>query len=265
MFIQSLIILLGIPILIIPLFFPIVKEKRLTTSGIIFIIICVGFAFLQFFNERTNSRKEAQLMNDKIELKYSLDSLVTQTKGLTDTLSIFRSALFSIDKQFGETSKKVSSLGRMNDSLNTKIIESDRPQFVITSSKINKSSSPDEPSFIDFIFINQGKRSAINVFGKMYISFRDTTWDTGTISISRSDIFTNNHGFELHYPMKFEPTLATFENPIYYYFKITYSDIVLDTIYPFDLALKVSPALQTELTMCKEWEVENIRKTLKLK
>jgi len=163
------------------------------------------------------------------------------------------------------TNKTVKTLGRINENLQAKIIKSDRPQLVLANTKIMGRNLQEKISSIDFTFINQGKRSATNVFGKMYVSYSDTTWDTGTLSVSRSDIFPNNRGFVLHQPMKFEPDVATYEKPICYYFRLTYSDILLDTLYNFEIAMKVSPALTTELIMCKEWEVDRIRKVLKLK
>ena len=77
--------------------------------------------------------------------------------------------------------------------------------------KINKSSVKGSLSSLDVDFNNFGKRSVADVFGKLYISFRDTILDTGTIPVSRSDIFPNNMGFSYHEQMLFEPTLSTYK------------------------------------------------------
>ncbi len=263
--IQTILIFLGIPILLLPLFCTLSKKKKLTIWGGIFILICIAFAILEYLNVRKASNAEERLNDEKQTLNHRVDSLLDQTRNLSDTVYLFKSILSSLDYQSTITNEKLTSIRKANDSLNNKLIVSDRPVFTLSESKIIKSNFPDSLHSLEFTFTNSGIRSATNVFGKMYISFRDTTWDTGTISVSRSDVFPSKQGFVLHMPMKYRLQDATYQFPIFYYFKFTYSDIILDTIYTFESALKISPSILTELTMCKEWEVEKIRKAVNSK
>jgi hypothetical protein len=220
---------------------------------------------LQILNEHKSSKSESKLEKDKKDSKNEVDSLIKKTINLSDSIQILKGILISIDNKFYETNQKVAFLGKINNSLNKKLIESDRPLLDISMTKINKSSVKGSLSSLDIDFNNFGKRSVADVFGKEYISFRDTIWDTGTISVSRSDIFPNNRGFSLHEKMLFEPILSTYKTPIYYYFKLTYSDIILDTLYKFERIMKVIPDLPNELVLCREWEIEKIRNAINSK
>jgi len=137
--IQFLIIIIGVAIILIPLLGQIKTKRKLTKTGISFIILCIIFAILQVFYAYRSEKNESKLLNDKTELKFTVDSLKTRIVDMSDSISRLKLVLISIDHHFGETSKAFNKLSKINDSLNVKLIETDRPIIVLESSQIRNS------------------------------------------------------------------------------------------------------------------------------
>jgi len=263
MLLKIFLIILGLPILILPLTTKIINNKKLTIGGIFFVIFLALFTLCQFLNEQENSRNEILLENNKVELSKRVDSLYIKTLNLSDSLINLKNILLAIDSQFYYTSNKLFDLRQINDSLNLQLFESDRPIFHLVSTEIHRSKIYNNKYTIDFHFGNEGIRAVTNVFGKMYILFNDTLYYNGTLPISKSDIFPSNKGFTYHSPMKNDPDSTSLEKPIYYYFKLTYSDIILKKSYPYEVVMKLNPFTKgnclEKLVLCKNWEEKKIK------
>jgi len=69
--------------------------------------------------------------------------------------------------------------------------------------------------------------------------------------------------------MKFNPDLTSLEEPYYYYFDLTYSDLILKTTFHYNVAMQIMPfkkgKLIKELGLCKELEKVKIREMLNIK
>ncbi|HEY5124503.1 MAG TPA: hypothetical protein VIK14_12285, partial [Ignavibacteria bacterium] len=193
-------------------------------------------------------------------------------KGTINNLKIITSSIdnksSSIERQLYITDKKVSVFGEKNVSLNQKIFESERPIINLYSAKIT-SDEINKDKHIDFSFFNLGKRAATNVFGKMYGMMDTTIKYLGTLNISRSDNFPSNKGFTFHEPLNFNPDSTSLKTPIYYYFKLTYSDLISGISYNYDIASKLNPFKRgnylPELTMCPNWEIAKMKRTIERK
>lgn len=119
---------------------------------------------------------------------------------------------------------------------------------------------------INIIFKNNGRRPATNIFGKMYSIHGDTVSVKGTISLSRSDIYSNNQGFTIHEPMKFNPDSVSLKIPIHYYINLKYSDLISESSYYYEIAMKLKPFKKgnflNELVLCREWETSNLKERI---
>lgn len=268
MWIKILLIIFGIPILILPITSKI-KDKKLTIYGLSFLICVLAFTTFQIINESQNSKQEVRLVNEKKEIMNKVDSLRILSKNLTDSIDKLKHILLSIDNQFYRTNKKIFQLGKVNDSLNQLVFLTDRPVFHNTSSMIVKSTTSEYQYMIDIDFINEGKRSATNVYGKRYTIIgydNPEIYDNGTIQISRTDVFPDQHGFTVHVPMKFNPDSTNFDKPVYYYFDMKYSDIILKTQYQYEIAVRMDPIKKSkyinELSMCRDWEQAHLKKLI---
>jgi len=252
MIIKILLIILGIPILILPLTTKIIENKKLSKSGMIFLVLIISFAFFQFLNEKNNLKNIHQLSINNNKLKNKIDSL---TK-----------ILLSIDSQFSNTRKELNSLGQINDSLGNKLFESGRPILNIVSTKIIQNKKLKNNYEINIIFNNNGKRPATNIFGKMYSIHGDTVTAKGTVSLSRSDIYSKNQGFTIHEPMKINPDSTSLKMPIYYYINLKYSDLISKSLYNYEIAMKLKPFKKgnflNELVFCREWETSNLKERI---
>ncbi|MCG6191354.1 hypothetical protein [Maribellus maritimus] len=270
MLLKILLIIIGLPILILPLATDLMKNKKITKSGIAFLFFVILFTALQIVNERQNSKAEAKLESEKQDLSNNVDSLKIRTQNLSDSLSNFKKVLLSIDSKFYNTNNKLSDLSKINDSLNIKLIQSDRPIFHLTSTKIYKSKIYNNQHTIDFDFGNEGVRAATNIYGRMFTFFADTLFDNGDLGITKSDTYPNKKGFTIHAPMKVNPDSSSLAEPIYYYFSVHYSDLILKTSYSYVVVMKLPPFKKgncmNELAICKNWEenmmIKRVEKTL---
>jgi uncharacterized protein YlxW (UPF0749 family) len=91
--------------LLLPLISTIIKGKKLTKIGILFIIFAVSFTFLQILNEHKSSKSESKLEKDKKDSKNEVDSLIKKTMNLYDSIQILKGILISIDNKFYETNQ----------------------------------------------------------------------------------------------------------------------------------------------------------------
>ena len=263
MILKILLILIGLPILILPLTTDLIKNKRLTKPGFIFLAIVVVFASFEIIIERQNSSLEAEGEKEKGEMVLTIDSLSIKTKNLSDSLVNLKTILMSIDSQFYYTNYSLSELQIVNDSLSNQLINSDRPILNLSSTKIVKSNLYKDKYEIQFIFINEGKRALTKVKGVSYSIKGFAVYDHGTASTTINDIYSNNKGFTIHHDMKFNPDSTSLKEPIYYYFEFTYSDLILSNSYSFDIVMKMIPFEKgnhyKELVSCRNWENEKIK------
>lgn len=143
------------------------------------------------------------------------------------------------------------------------LIESERPIFNLTSTKIFKSKIYNGEYTIDFNFGNEGKRAVTNVSGRVYTVYKDFVKFNGSLPINRSEVYPSNKGFTFHDKMPINPDTSSLSVPIYYYFTLTYTDLIRETSYPYETVKKLAPFKQgnclDELALCKEWEVNKIK------
>jgi hypothetical protein len=262
-------------------------HKKLTRNGIIFYIAILSAIVFQVIKEFQNSKREDISINkinnltdnlDSVKriafyssdtignLKDSISKLIRVIDLIGDKSSSIESKSGSIERQLYLTDKKVSLLGKTNDSLNKKIFESDRPILSLVSAEITNNKSRGNNHFIDFKFISEGKRPVTNLYGKAYSMYRDTVSIIGTLPVSRSDVFTNQKVLIYSLPMDFDPDSTSIENPIFYYFKLSYSDLILNTSYSLDIAMKMNPFEKgkylTFLVNCPNWEIAKMKRTI---
>ncbi len=253
--------------------------KRLTGWGILFYITVFLGAFLQIKQDKQNTKNEIHLLSQidsltTIALNNSdtINNLKIIVTSSSDTISILKGILGSIESKSNSiesqlylTDKKVSDLGKTNDSLNQKIIESDRPQLVLYSAIIT-SDEFIKKKHINFSFMNNGKRTMTNVFGKVFAMYKDTVHDLGALGISRAETFQTNAGFTYRLRMTLDPDTESLVTAIYYYFKLTYSDLILKTSYDFEIARRLDPFKKGEyrpsLTLCPDWEITKMKRTI---
>ena len=269
MLLSILLIIIGLPILILPLSTDLISNKKITKSGLIFLFFVILFTSLQIINEKRNSTTEEILENKKIDLTKNVDSLKMRTQNLSDSLIIFKKILISIDSQFSNTNSTLFNLRKVNDSLNIKLIESDRPIFHLVKTSIIKSKFFNNQHSIDIIFANEGTRAVTNVYGKQFTLHGDTIFDNGNLQISRTETYPKNQGFTIHTTMRINPDSTSLKEPIYYYFSLNYSDLILKTTYPYVVVMKLIPFSKgnclDELVFCKDWEVNNVKKIIEKK
>ena len=266
MLLKLLLIIFGIPILVLPLIGDILKERKITKIGYYFILFVILFTVFQIVNENLNSKSEKLLKKEKFELRVKVDSLNLTATHLRDSISNLKNILTSIDNQLYVTNNELIGLGQLNDSLNKKIYESDRPLFHLTSTELKKSNKFNTNYVIEIHFGNEGIRAATNVYGDMYTIHGDTIWNNGTLAVSKSDVYPNNRGFTIHAPMKFNPDTQSLKEAIYYYFRINYSDIATNQLYPYEVVMKLNPFEKgnylKELVLCRNWEESKIKKMI---
>jgi len=260
MLLKVLLIIFGIPILILPFFGVIVKKRKLTGIGIVFIISVILFSIFQYLYERNNSKIE------KI-FKYKIDSINIAVNNLRDSLTYFKEIILSVDNQLYITRNELTNIVQKNDSLNKENFESSRPILNLTSTEIKRSTIFKGNYGIEFQFANLGVRAVTNVHGKMYTIHGDTITENGSIPISKSDIYANKKGFTIHSQLKFNPESKSLLEPIYYYFKLTYSDIISKQVYPYEIVMKFNPfdngKFMNELILCRNWEKTKIKSMVK--
>lgn len=265
MWIKALLIITGIPILILPIISKIKNDKNLTAYGYLFLILVLIFTALQFENESINAKNEKKLSAEKDEMKNKVDSLNMLSKNLTDSIHSLKYVLLSLDDKYYQNNKKVLQLSKSNDSLTNLVFISERPVFSLSSSKIVKYDLECK-YWIDFTFLNEGKRSATNVYGKLYIFqgyFNPKIRYDGTLTCSLRDIYSNNRGFTMHKELLSNPDSVNYELPIYFYFQVNYSEITIDKKYHYDVVVRLGPFKKgkylNDLFLCKEWELSHFR------
>lgn len=280
MIINIILILIAIPILVLP-FYDLYKKdekiwyKKLTGKGIIFYALIIAVAALQVIKEFQNLKNERESVSRSDTLKTDIDSLKKVTFFSSDTIGDLRDSISRLTKIIGSVGDKSTSIESKVDALSeldkagyildVKKIESDRPIFSLYSARITTDEMIKE-KHIDFLFFNTGKRALTNVYGKIYGMTDTIVINLGTLSASRSDIFAPNHGFTLHQRLSFNPDSIPLDKPIYYYFTITYNDLIYDTPYKYEIASKLNPFQKgnypPELTMCPNWEITKIKSTI---
>lgn len=265
MWLKILLIVVGIPILVLPITSKI-KNKNLTISGYIFLICILIFTFLQILNESSNNTKEVKAEIEKKGIKSKVDSLKESSQNLTDSIDKLKKILLSIDSQFNKANYKIFQINHVNDSLKKLDLLADRPLFHLVSSHLVKESTAEHQYMIETIFANEGKRAATNVWGKSFIIIgfeKPEIFENGSLHISLTNVFPDQSGFNEHLPMMFNPDSTNTDKQIYLYFDIKYSDIVLKTQYIYEIAVKLI-SLKTgkyndELVMCRDWEQVHLK------
>jgi hypothetical protein len=280
MIINIILILIAIPIVVLP-FYDLYKKdqkrwyKKLTEKGIIFYVLIIAIAALQVVKEFQNSKNERESVSRSDTMKADIDSLKKVTFFSSDTIGDLRDSISRLTRIIGSVGDKSTSIeskvdalserGKVGYRLDLKKIESDRPIFNLNSAKITTDEMIRD-KHIDFLFFNTGRRALTNVYGKIYGMMDTIVINLGTLSASRSDIFAPNQGFTLHQKLSFNPDSISLSKPIYYYFTITYNDIIYDTPYKYEIASKLNPFKKgyylPELTMCPNWEITKMKSTI---
>lgn len=266
MWIKIGIILFGILIIVLSITSNIKKNNKLTKYGYIFLICVLVCFILQIINESENSKNENRLLSEKAEMKNKVDSLKILSKSLTDSIQNLKYVLISIDNQFSKTNQKIFQLGKANDSLSNLFFIANRPIFYLSSSKVVKNNLFENQYVIEFNFLNEGKRSATNVFGKTYTIIGydiPEIHDDGSLFCSLTDVYPQENGFTAHKPLGFNPDSTDYNKPIYYYFDIKYSDIILKTQYTYEVAVRLGPIekgkYMNDLNLCRDWEFTHFK------
>jgi len=269
MLLKILLIFFGIPILILPITSKIRDKKKTTKLGIVFMICVLIFTIVQIVNETQNYRNENRLEVKKRESENKADSLKLLSKNLADSLENLKKVLLSIDNQFYKTNEKLFQFGKVNDSLNQLIFLTDRPIFHVTTSKIVKYNTAGYQYMVDTYFANEGKRSATNVFGKSYtiIGYDEPEIHVmGTFQVSRTDVFPELSGFIKHEPLMFNPDSTNFDKTVYFYYVMSYSDVILKTTYEYEIAFRMDPIKKgkfiNELSSCRDWEQSHLKELI---
>jgi len=193
------------------------------------------------------------------------------------TGSVYKSRLYLFFRKFTKSGKffllfaiLFTALQIWNEIKNSQheilLIESERPIFNLTSTKIFKSKIYNGEYTIDFNFGNEGKRAVTNVSGRMYTVYNDSVISNESLPINGSDIYPSNKGFTFHNKMPINPDSSALKKPIYYYFTFTYEDLIRKTSYAYEAAMKIAPFKQgyclDQLALCKEWEVNKIKRMI---
>jgi hypothetical protein len=269
--INILLIVIAIFIVIIPIKWDLAtkKNKVLTKYGVIFICLILLTTILQVKKELIN--KEEDSHKDKINksLIDRSDSLNVIIKSLNDTVLTLRKMLLTIDVTTKITSDRLKSFHVLNESLNTKVLESDRPQITFYSANFIEEKINDK-NVIAIEFANIGKRSATNIYGNEYlINSRDYRLNDlvllrkETFMISRKDIIGSNMVIKIREPFIINPYEEDMNFNLFYYFGLKYSDILSNKEYSFEIALRV-PSFKKgkfykEFGFIKDWEQMKIK------
>jgi hypothetical protein len=257
--------------------------KKLTKWGKIFYAIAIIATMLQIIKEKLNSDNERLLAGERNELKNEVKSLrdtITILKRIatssSDTIRILYGGLnsltnqsSSIERQVYITNEKVSVLGKTTDSMKQIMVESDRPIINLISAKINRSGFA-KNEHIAFTFVNIGKRPATNLSGKVYGMTKDIVFKNAILPFSKSQIMTSNQALTSRMNLMFNlnPDSTSFDAPIYYYHKITYSDLITGITYNVEFGSKINPftkgKYEPNLFLCSSSEIERMKKAIEL-
>jgi hypothetical protein len=262
MLIKILLVLFGVLVILLPLITVITENKKVTKWGKLFYVIISLFALLQIINEINNSNDIVHSANATNDLKRKVDSLNIIGMKSSDTINKLKGILHSIDRQVGYTNVKLAKI----DGNDNEKIKSDRPVIQLISGQIIKNNSSKNDHSINFVFNNTGKRSATSIVGDVYVMCRDTLYYMGSFPMSKSDIISYNSSITFHTTLNFSIDSISFIDPIYFYFKGTYSDLILRTPYNFESSMKIAPFIKgdisPELAYCPNWIVSKIRKDI---
>lgn len=259
-----LLIILGVALIIIPLTGKIFKEKpkQLTARGITFISVVLAIALLQIFKETNNANKDAIS-------KAKIDSLKTILISTNDSFLALKKAFLLLDTSLKKSTNKIVSYRILNDSLSRLVLESDRPQLILNSSKILKKNLGERNFITELLFINAGKRSMNNIHGMKYIIFDDNNkllkLFSCTMSLSKSIILSNKDmAYVEEAPLFFNPEKEDLNFDTYIYIDLWYSDLTLNKEYNYNNALKISKSKKghydENIPDSKGWEFERIKK-----
>lgn len=258
-------IISGIIILVLPLTTDIVVERKVTKYGKIFLVIVVILAILQIVGERKNTINNSKLEKDKEELSNKVDSLNLLSTNLADSLKAVRKVLTSIDSQFYVTNSTLIGLQHINNEIHKKNINTDRPVLIMSTSRVHKSKDF-KKLYVDIDFINSGKRSATDVKGIIYAVSTDKV-NPISLGITESEIFPFNKGFTTSIIWDVNPDSVECLNPIYFYAKYTYSDLILNTVWSYESIMKLPPFSDNnhtdKLNLCSQQELDEIKSIIK--
>lgn len=245
------------------------KSKRLTTRGIVFISIVLTIAFLQVIKERNNA-------NEEVKSKSKIDSLKTILISTNDSLQYLRMSFLCLDTSLKKSTSKIVNYRLANDSLNKLVLESNRPQLTLSSSKIIKKKLGEREFITELIFTNVGKRSLNNLHGMKYIIFDDngklSKLYSCTMSLSKSVILSNKDmAYTEEAPLFFNPENEDLDFDAYIFIDLWYNDFIQKKEYNYKNALKISKSKKgiydNKIYDCKGWEfnrlenfIENIKK-----
>src|ERR1035437_7791842 len=230
MLIKILLVLFGVLVILLPLITVITENKKVTKWGKLFYVIISLFALLQIINEINNSNDIVHSANATNDLKRKVDSLNIIGMKSSDTINKLKGILHSIDRQVGYTNVKLAKI----DGNDNEKIKSDRPVIQLISGQI--------------INNNTGKRSATSIVGDVYVMCRDTLYYMGSFPMSKSDIISYNSSITFHTTLNFSIDSISFIDPIYFYSKRTYSDLLLRTPYNFESSMKIAPFIKGDIS-----------------